>query len=85
MVLCLHCPSSEHAQPRGRMLGCNWVADRFTALGYVVIAPALFDRIEAGFESGYSPEEVQGRKALCRQSTNAGLDVGRRCRPRGDR
>src|SRR5258708_10353473 len=35
------------------------VADRFAALGYVAIAPALFDRIEAGFESGYSPEEVQ--------------------------
>src|SRR5260370_12066141 len=32
------------------------VADRFAALGYVAIAPALFDRIEAGFESGYSPE-----------------------------
>jgi carboxymethylenebutenolidase len=30
------------------------VADRFAALGYVAIAPALFDRIEAGFESGYS-------------------------------
>ena len=28
------------------------VADRFAALGYVAIAPALFDRIEAGFESG---------------------------------
>jgi len=36
------------------------VADRFAALGYVAIAPALFDRIEAGFECGYSPEEVQG-------------------------
>ena len=36
------------------------VADRFGALGYVAIAPALFDRIEVGFESGYSPEEVQG-------------------------
>ena len=35
------------------------VADRFAALGYVAIAPALFDRIEPGFESGYSPEEVQ--------------------------
>jgi carboxymethylenebutenolidase len=38
------------------------VADRFAALGYVAIAPALFDRIEAGFESGYSPEEVQGAR-----------------------
>jgi carboxymethylenebutenolidase len=36
------------------------VADRFAALGYVAIAPALFDRIEVGFECGYSPEEVQG-------------------------
>src|SRR5580704_17909565 len=36
------------------------VAARFAALGYVAIAPALFDRIEVGFECGYSPEEVQG-------------------------
>src|ERR1700681_4835169 len=35
------------------------VVDRFAALGYVAIAPALFDRIEPGFESSYSPEEVQ--------------------------
>src|SRR5271154_3104542 len=38
------------------------VADRFAALGYVAIAPALFDRIEAGFESGYSAEEVQAAR-----------------------
>src|SRR5271168_3962067 len=38
------------------------VADRFAALGYVAIAPALFDRMEAGFESGYSPEEVQAAR-----------------------
>ena len=35
------------------------VADRFAALGYVAIAPALFDRIERGFECGYSAEDVQ--------------------------
>jgi hypothetical protein len=35
------------------------VADHFVALGYVAIAPTLFDRIKAGFESGYSSEEVQ--------------------------
>ena len=35
------------------------IVDRYAALGYVAIAPALFDRMEAGFESGYSPEEVQ--------------------------
>jgi carboxymethylenebutenolidase len=33
------------------------VVDRFAALGYVAIAPALFDRIEPDFECGYSPEE----------------------------
>jgi len=36
------------------------VTDRFAALGLVAIAPALFDRIEPGFESGYSPDEIQG-------------------------
>lgn len=35
------------------------VTDRFAALGYVAIAPALFDRTERGFECGYSPEDRQ--------------------------
>lgn len=35
------------------------VTDRFAALGYVAIAPALFDRTERGFECGYAPEERQ--------------------------
>ncbi|HVV93491.1 MAG TPA: dienelactone hydrolase family protein [Hyphomicrobiales bacterium] len=35
------------------------VCDRFAADGYVAIAPALFDRQERGFESGYTPEDVQ--------------------------
>ena len=34
------------------------VCDRFAAQGYVAIAPALFDRVETNFESGYSPDEV---------------------------
>jgi len=34
------------------------VCDRFAAEGYVAIAPALFDRFQRDFESGYSPEEV---------------------------
>src|SRR6204780_556411 len=29
------------------------VADRYAQLGYLAIAPALFDRGEKGFESGY--------------------------------
>jgi carboxymethylenebutenolidase len=34
------------------------VCDRFAAQGYLALAPAMFDRIERDFESGYSPEEV---------------------------
>jgi carboxymethylenebutenolidase len=34
------------------------ICDRFAANGYVAIAPAIFDRIEPNFQSGYSPEEI---------------------------
>jgi carboxymethylenebutenolidase len=34
------------------------VCDRLAAEGYVAIAPAIFDRIESNFTSGYSPDEV---------------------------
>ena len=35
------------------------VCDRFAAEGYAAVAPALFDRQVRGFESGYSPEEIE--------------------------
>jgi carboxymethylenebutenolidase len=39
------------------------VVERFAASGYVAIAPAIYQRQAPGFESGYSPEEVQqGRR-----------------------
>ncbi|CAN5255413.1 dienelactone hydrolase family protein [soil metagenome] len=34
------------------------ICDRLANEGYVAVAPAIFDRIEPDFESGYSPEEV---------------------------
>jgi carboxymethylenebutenolidase len=34
------------------------VCDRIAAEGYVAVAPAIFDRIEPNFTSGYSPEEI---------------------------
>ena len=34
------------------------VCDRLAAAGYAAVAPALFDRIEPNFESGYSPGEI---------------------------
>lgn len=35
------------------------ICDRLAADGYAAIAPALFDRTERDFESGYSPEEIE--------------------------
>ena len=34
------------------------MADRFAALGYAVVAPALFERVEHGVELGYTAEDV---------------------------
>jgi carboxymethylenebutenolidase len=33
--------------------------DRFAALGYTSVAPALFDRYQPNFETGYSPQEIE--------------------------
>jgi carboxymethylenebutenolidase len=35
------------------------VADGFAADGYLAIAPALYDRISPGVETGYTPEDIQ--------------------------
>jgi carboxymethylenebutenolidase len=34
------------------------VADRFAALGYAVVAPALFDRAQRGVELGYTQDDI---------------------------
>jgi carboxymethylenebutenolidase len=34
------------------------ICDRLAGDGYVAIAPAIFDRVEPNFTSGYSPDEV---------------------------
>ena len=34
------------------------VADRFAALGYAVVAPAVFDRAQKGVELGYTQDDV---------------------------
>jgi len=43
------------------------VADLYASHGYLVIAPALFDRAERGFEVGYDQEGVQRGFALVQQ------------------
>jgi carboxymethylenebutenolidase len=35
------------------------VCDRFAALGYTSVAPAIFDRYERNFETGYTPAEIE--------------------------
>jgi carboxymethylenebutenolidase len=58
------------------------VCDRFAAEGYAAIAPALFDRQQRDFQSGYSPEEVANARkfianpdwALMAKDTQAAID-----------
>jgi carboxymethylenebutenolidase len=40
------------------------VCDRYADLGYVAVAPALFDRLVRDFESGYSSDEVAHARSL---------------------
>ncbi len=35
------------------------VTERWAAVGYAAIAPALYDRWERGFETGYEPEDIE--------------------------
>ena len=35
------------------------VCDGFAADGYVALAPALFDRVEPGYETGYGQEDIE--------------------------
>ncbi|MGH1331764.1 MAG: dienelactone hydrolase family protein [Paracoccaceae bacterium] len=69
----LYCAMPEVA-PRGAIIvlqeifGVNShirsVCDRLAQLGYVAAAPALFDRIERDYDTGYSPEEIQAGLAI---------------------
>src|SRR5256714_6575399 len=40
------------------------VTDGFAADGYVALAPALFDRVERGFETGYQPADIERGRAV---------------------
>lgn len=43
------------------------MTERFAAQGYLSIAPALFDRIERDYETGYSPDERQRGHGVAKQ------------------
>ena len=67
------------------------VCDHLAGNGYVAIAPALFDRIEPNFQSGYSPDEVAvARKfianpdwAAMMRDTQAAIDAAKDVGPVG--
>jgi carboxymethylenebutenolidase len=40
------------------------VCDGFAADGYVALAPALFDRVERDYETGYTPDDVDRGRAV---------------------
>ncbi len=40
------------------------VTDRFAAMGYAAVAPALFDRIKPGIELGYDPKSIEEGRNL---------------------
>jgi carboxymethylenebutenolidase len=67
------------------------VCDRLAGEGYVAIAPAIFDRVEPNFQSGYSPDEIAvARKfvanpdwAAMLRDTQAAIDAARDAGPVG--
>ncbi len=40
------------------------VADAYAADGYLVVAPALFDRVQRNYETGYAPPDIQAGVAI---------------------
>src|SRR5438270_13503001 len=48
------------------------MADRFAALGYAVVAPALFDRAQRDVELGYSQGDIDAGRELRMKLSDAG-------------
>src|SRR5712664_3336836 len=40
------------------------LCDRFAALGYLAVAPAVFGRIQPNFECGYTPDEIANARTI---------------------
>lgn len=49
------------------------VAERYAALGYKTIAPALYDRLERDFQTGYEPDDI-ARGRDFKTAANENLD-----------
>ncbi|MEX0921729.1 MAG: dienelactone hydrolase family protein [Rhodovibrionaceae bacterium] len=50
------------------------LVERWAAVGYTAIAPALYDRHEKAFETGYEPADIEKGRAL-KDKANADLDA----------
>ena len=67
------------------------VCDRLAKEGYVAVAPSIFDRIEPGFQSGYSPDEIANARkfvaspdwAAMLRDTQAAIDAVKSAGPVG--
>jgi carboxymethylenebutenolidase len=73
-----HTLSAYRADPSGRprgglvvvqeIFGVNThikrVTDGFAADGYVALAPAIFDRVEPGYATGYTPADIEQGRAV---------------------
>ena len=50
------------------------VTDGFAADGYLAIAPAMFDRVQKGFDVGYEPEDIaKGREVRGKVTTDMAM------------
>ena len=47
------------------------VADKYAAEGYLAVAPALYDRVQPGYESGYEQADVQAGVAIRAKTEHA--------------
>ena len=67
------------------------VCDRLAEEGYTAVAPAIFDRIEKGFECGYTPDEIANARkfvanpdwAAMLRDTQAAIDAAKDIGPVG--
>ncbi|HKI64990.1 MAG TPA: dienelactone hydrolase family protein, partial [Burkholderiales bacterium] len=40
------------------------VADGYAADGYLALAPAMYDRVQRGYETGYTPPDIEAGRAI---------------------
>ena len=60
------------------------VADGYAADGYLAVAPAMYDRVQKNYDTGYTPEEIQAGLAVMQKLfAPKATQTGRRNAPQG--